>query len=105
MFNTTTYHNLYIHTKTKKIYDVLYTAKHTETKEPLVIYRRLKLTENTPNQVWARPMSIFMGDVNINGELKPRFEKLDFEFDTIKCNVCLTNEIRKYCETHDVVFE
>ena len=105
MLFSTTYHKLYLHTKTRTIYDILHTAKHTETDEPLVIYRRLKLTENTPNQIWARPLSMFMGDVNIDGQLKPRFEKLDEEFDKIKCNICLVNELKKYCENNNIVFE
>lgn len=104
MFNTT-YHKLCVHTKTKKIYDILYTAQHSETKEPLVIYKRVKLTENTPNTVWARPLKMFNSDVNINGKLCPRFDWLPDEFNTIKCPICLAKELKKYCEEHDLIFE
>ena len=31
--------------------------------------------------------------------------KLDEEFDKIKCNICLVNELKKYCENNNIVFE
>lgn len=40
-------------------YRVLDVAKHTETGEVLVIY----YAEGKPNEIWARPLAMFEGEV------------------------------------------
>jgi len=53
------------------IYVVDFVAKHSETEEPLVIYRE-KLGDRTR---WARPLSMWLEPVLKNGEMVPRFRK------------------------------
>lgn len=52
-------------------YEVLFTAKHSETLEELVIYRRWK-TDDT----WARPAKMFEEEVEVDGQKVPRFKFL-----------------------------
>lgn len=49
-------------------------ALQTETEEPLVIYRPLYDSEY---ELFARPYAMFLEAVELNGEVKPRFEKID----------------------------
>lgn len=50
-------------------YEVLGTARHSETDELLVVYRCLY--DN--NSLWIRPLAMFMETVEINGRAVPRF--------------------------------
>jgi predicted N-acetyltransferase YhbS len=50
-------------------YEVLYNARHSETLEPLVIYRALY----GDNGVWVRPSSMWSETVTYNGAQVPRF--------------------------------
>ena len=52
------------------LYQVLHTAKHSETEELLVVYRCLYGEYG----VWVRPLSMFTEIVNIEGKKVPRFE-------------------------------
>ena len=52
------------------LYQVLHTAKHSETEEFLVVYRCLY----GEYDVWVRPLSMFTEIVNIDGKEVPRFE-------------------------------
>lgn len=63
---------LYQHFK-GAMYRVMHLAHHSETEEPLVIYRALYGEKG----VWARPLSMFTETVERDGELKPRFAYLD----------------------------
>lgn len=64
---------IYRHNKTGHLYEVLGTALHTESDEPLVIYRPLSESEF---ELFARPCAMFAENVELNGTVKPRFEKL-----------------------------
>ena len=64
----------YRHNKKNQLYEVLGVALQTESDEPLVIYRPLWDSEY---ELFARPYTMFIEAVKINGETKPRFEKLD----------------------------
>jgi len=52
-----------------QFYHVLDVAKHTETEEELVIYRAMY----GERLMWARPLSMFTGNVEINGGVQRRF--------------------------------
>lgn len=75
-------HNLklgkYRHYKGKE-YRVLGVAKHSETMEDLVIYEALY--DNEVAKLWARPLQMFVEEVEVKGPVKdgvnkkvPRFE-------------------------------
>lgn len=51
-------------------YLVLDIATHSETQEPLVIYQ----PQYGARDLWARPLSMFVELVEVNGERVPRFE-------------------------------
>ncbi|MEP7166723.1 MAG: DUF1653 domain-containing protein [Candidatus Woesebacteria bacterium] len=63
----------YKHYKGNK-YLVLGVAKHSETKEDLVVY--VSLYANDMASLWVRPLAMFLEDVVIDGKTVPRFEKL-----------------------------
>lgn len=63
----------YRHSKSGQLYEVLGAALHTETDEPLVVYRPLYDSEY---ELFARPYAMFIENVELNGEVKPRFEKI-----------------------------
>jgi hypothetical protein len=53
-------------------YEVIGVARHSETHEPLVVYR--PLYNNTA--WWVRPHAMFFEDVVVDGAPRPRFEKI-----------------------------
>ena len=53
-------------------YEVIGFATHTENGERLVIYRNIA----NPEEVWARPYTMFQETVWHNGQQQKRFEKL-----------------------------
>lgn len=55
-----------------KDYIVLNVATHTETMEELVIYQALY----GDKKIWARPKAMFLDQVEIDGEIINRFEKM-----------------------------
>ena len=67
----------YRHYKNKP-YKYLGTARHSETLEELVLYE--SLYENALGRIWVRPKDMFFENVEIEGVIKPRFEKIDFRF-------------------------
>ena len=52
------------------LYQVLHTAKHSETEESLVVYRCLYGEYG----VWVRPLSMFVETVTIDDKQVPRFK-------------------------------
>jgi len=68
---------LYEHYK-KLPYKVLGLARHSETLEELVIYQALYGEQG----IWARPLSMFLENINVNGELQPRFKFVKNETST-----------------------
>ena len=65
---------MYRHNKSGQSYEVLGVALQTETDEPLVIYRPLYESEI---ELFARSYAMFVEDVELDGEMMPRFEKVD----------------------------
>jgi len=67
---------IYEHYKGKK-YEVLGVARHSETLEQLVVYKALyDSTEFGLNAMWARPSSLFIETIEIDGQVIPRFKKV-----------------------------
>ncbi len=63
----------YIHYKNHLV-QVIGVALHSETKEELVIYKKLAdHNEYKKGQLWARPKAMFLEDVEVNGKKTPRF--------------------------------
>lgn len=53
-------------------YEVIGCARHSETHEPLVVYRPL----DGPGGLWVRPHAMFSGSVRVAGIEQPRFARL-----------------------------
>jgi hypothetical protein len=51
-------------------YQVLGVVRHSESLESLVLYRPLY----NDTGMWVRPFDMFVGEVEIDGQLRPRFE-------------------------------
>ncbi|MEI7620271.1 MAG: DUF1653 domain-containing protein [Candidatus Falkowbacteria bacterium] len=51
------------------VYEVIGVATHSETMEEMVVYKALY----DDGKLWTRPLNIFLEDVYIEGEKKPRF--------------------------------
>ena len=54
-------------------YEVLGTARHSETLEPMVLYRALYGTRG----LWVRPAGMWSETVIAEGRSRPRFERID----------------------------
>lgn len=54
-------------------YEVIALAKHSETLEPLVVYRALY----GEGDVWVRPLEEFLSTVTRDGVTRHRFEEID----------------------------
>ena len=52
------------------LYQVLHIAKHSESEEELIVYRALYGDYG----VWVRPLVMFAGTVEVNGEAVQRFK-------------------------------
>lgn len=61
----------YRHYKGKE-YEVIGTARHSETEEWLVVYRCLY----GDYSLWVRPLEMFNESVNVAGEEVPRFSRI-----------------------------
>lgn len=51
-------------------YEVIGVARHSETEEEMVIYRSLY----GEGGLWARPLSMFLEEIEIEGKIVKRFE-------------------------------
>lgn len=68
---------LYRHYKGTE-YDVIGVARHTETKEKMVVYRaRYDSEEFGPKAFWVRPLAMFTDTVIVNSKHVPRFTRID----------------------------
>lgn len=63
---------LYEHYKGNR-YKVLGIAKHSETLEKMVVYQ----AQYGDHGIWVRPKDMFFEDVENNGEIVPRFKRID----------------------------
>ncbi|TWO69908.1 DUF1653 domain-containing protein [Caenimonas sedimenti] len=54
-------------------YEVLGVARHSETFEPLVVYRPLY----NATGLWVRPHAMFFGSLVVDGQLMPRFSLVE----------------------------
>lgn len=52
-------------------YEVIGTARHSETEEPMVVYRPLY----GEGGLWVRPEAMFIESVQVDGETVPRFSR------------------------------
>ena len=62
---------LYRHYK-GRTYQVLGCVRHSETLEPLVLYRALYGQRG----LWVRPAAMFAEVAEFNGKVQPRFERI-----------------------------
>ena len=53
-------------------YEVIGTARHSETLEPMTVYRALYGAHG----LWVRPAAMFAEPVEIDGVVRQRFEKV-----------------------------
>lgn len=60
---------VYRHFKNNR-YEVIGFAKHSETMEDMVIYK----AQYGNRETWVRPLTLFVGDVEIDGKAVKRFE-------------------------------
>ena len=56
-----------------KDYEVIAVARHSETLEPLVVYKALY----GEGGLWVRPYAMFCEKVFVGGQLVPRFSPVD----------------------------
>ena len=63
----------YIHTKSGNLYEVVGVALHSETLEQVVIYIPLY---KSSFELFPRPYAMFIEDIAIGDEIKPRFQKV-----------------------------
>ena len=53
-------------------YEVVGVARHSETLEPMVLYRPLY----NASGLWVRPYAMFLGQVDVNGRIQSRFQQV-----------------------------
>jgi hypothetical protein len=56
----------------RNLYEVIGVAAHSETEEPMVVYRALYGERG----LWVRPLEMFAEDVQLEGESIRRFTRL-----------------------------
>lgn len=55
-------------------YEVVDVAVHSETMEQLVVYKQLYASKYPEGTVWVRPLAMFQQDVEVDGNIVPRFQ-------------------------------
>ncbi len=55
------------------LYEVLGTVRHSETLEPMTLYKALYGEQG----LWVRPAAMFNEEVVIDGKRQPRFSKVE----------------------------
>lgn len=55
------------------MYEVIDTARHSETLEPMTLYRALYGERG----LWVRPAAMFEETVVIDGQIQPRFRRME----------------------------
>ena len=65
----------YEHYKGKR-YEVLDIAVHTETREPMVIYKALYKGDFPEGTLWTRPLAMFKENITVDGKIMARFRYL-----------------------------
>ncbi len=53
-------------------YEIVGVARHSETLEPLVVYRPLY----NATGLWVRPHAMFFEQIEVEGRLQPRFARM-----------------------------
>lgn len=64
----------YQHYRTKELYEIIGLARHSETKEEMIIYKALYYCETFGDHpTWVRPKTMFFEHVEHLGHSVPRF--------------------------------
>lgn len=63
---------LYEHFKGKR-YQVVGLVRHSETLEPMVLYKALYRGDFPEGQLWVRPAAMFVEEIERDGRRMPRF--------------------------------
>lgn len=58
-------------------YQVIDIVRHSETTEEMVLYKPLYKSKDFPNQMWVRPIGMFLETVERDGKKFPRFELVE----------------------------
>ncbi|MCA9508793.1 MAG: DUF1653 domain-containing protein [Myxococcales bacterium] len=58
-----------------KNYRIIALSLHSEDLSPYVVYEALY--ENPISKIWHRPLALFLGSLQVNGNVVSRFIKLD----------------------------
>ena len=67
---------LYEHFQGKR-YEVIGVGRHSETLEPMVIYKALYKGDFPEGSLWVRPLAMFQETVSAGGKQVPRFRYID----------------------------
>ncbi len=59
------------------LYEVVGVVRHSETLEPLVLYRPLRHGAAQDTGLWVRPHAMFFESLQVDGQWRRRFAPLD----------------------------
>ncbi len=59
------------------VMEVIGLARHSETLEELVIYKHVTGDKAGEEKYWVRPVKMFLGQVEVNGQKVQRFKYLE----------------------------
>ena len=74
-------------------YEVIELALHSETEEPLVVYRPLY----GERRLWVRPLPMFIDLKELDGRMVPRFVRID-EGSSVRSS--MQHEVAGFCNRH-----